>query len=251
MELQMDVARLMGRVVGTVAVLLLMAQQAITAAHAEVQQKIGTFAGMQITYRVILPNNYDPGKAYPTILQFAGGPQTLQIVERSLEADWRANAEQRGYVVVSPAATDGQLYFEGGARIFPAFIDHILRNYRVAGGKLHITGQSNGGLSAFHIASLFPQYFISVTGAPGLLSISSSEKLAALKPLCIYMHVGDQDTSWRQSMQLQYSLLKERGVHVEFTVEKDQPHRLDVTKANLANRLFDELEASTHGCAKS
>ncbi len=244
----MSVGRLLMRIAGPLTVLLLVAPNIIVTAHAEVQQKIGTFAGLQITYRVILPSNYDRGKAYPTILQFAGGPQTLQIVERSLEADWRQNAEQRGYIVVSPAATDGQLYFEGGARIFPAFIDHILRNYKVAGGKLHITGQSNGGLSAFHIAALFPQYFFSVTGAPGLLSISSSEKLAALKPLCIYMHVGDQDESWRQSMQLQYTLLKERGAHVEFTVEKDQPHRLDFTKANLANRIFDELERARNGC---
>lgn len=221
---------------------------AMMPASAEVQQKIGTFAGMQVTYRVILPNHYDAAKAYPTVLHFAGGPQTLQIVERSLDTDWRANAEQRGYIVVSPAATDGRLYFEEGARIFPAFIDMILKSYKVAGGKLHVTGHSNGGLSAYHIAAMYPQYFISVTGYPGLLNISPAERLAALKPLCLYMHVGEQDTSWLRSMQGQYNLLKERGADIQFTIEPGQGHRLDVTKDNLANRLIAELERARNVC---
>jgi poly(3-hydroxybutyrate) depolymerase len=182
------------------------------------------------------------------VLHFAGGPQTLEIVERSLEADWRANAEQRGYIVVSPAATDGRLYFEEGARIFPAFIDHILKSYRVAGGKLHATGHSNGGLSAYHIAALYPQYFVSVTGYPGQLNISPSDRLAALARLCLYMHVGEQDTSWLRSMQGQYSLLKERGANIQFTIEKGQGHRLDVRKDNLADRLMTELERASNGC---
>jgi hypothetical protein len=31
-------------------------------------------------------------------------------------------------------------------------------------------------------------------------------------------------------------------------VEKNQAHRLDTQLDNLANRIFDELEASTRGC---
>jgi len=219
-----------------------------TPAQAEVQQKIGTFAGMQVTYRVILPNNYDATKAYPTILHFAGGGQTLQIVERSTETDWRATAEQRGYIVISPAAPDGRLFFEEGARIFPAFLDQILRSYKVEGGKLHVTGHSNGGLSAFHIASLFPQYFVSVTGYPGLLNISPSERLAALQRLCLYMHVGEQDPSWLRSMQGQYTLLKQRGANIRFTIEKGQGHRLDVNKDNLLGRLVGGIERARAGC---
>lgn len=218
------------------------------AAHAEVQQKVGTFAGLNVTYRVILPDNYDENRAYPTVLHFAGGSQNLDIVERSTETDWRENAEQRGYIVISPASPNGELYFEGADRIFPSFIDHILKNYKVAGGKLHITGHSNGGLSAFHIASLFPQYFVSVTGYPGLLSPAREPQLAALKPLCIYMHVGDGDPGWLSGMQSQYQSLRGRGYKIQFQIEKGHVHRLDTKRDNLANRLFDELEAAVKGC---
>lgn len=218
-------------------------------AQAEVQQKIGTFAGMQVTYRVILPNNFDATKAYPTILHFAGGGQTLQIVERSTETDWRVTAEQQGYIVISPVAPDGHLFFEAGARIFPAFIDEILKSYKVAGGKLHATGHSNGGLSAFHVASLFPQYFISVTGYPGLLDNAPSERLAALQPLCLYMHVGEQDLSWLRAMQGEYALMKQRGANIQFAIEKGQGHRLDVNRDNLLKRLVAEIERARNGCA--
>lgn len=221
---------------------------AFAPAQGEVQQKIGTFAGMQVTYRVILPNNYDATKAYPTILHFAGGGQTLEIVERSTESDWRATAEQKGYIVISPAAPDGRLFFEEGARIFPAFIDQILKSYKVAGGKLHVTGHSNGGLSAFHVASLFPQYFISVTGYPGLLDSAPAQRLAALQSLCLYMHVGEQDTSWLQAMEAQSALLKQRGANIRFAIEKGQGHRLDVTRDNLLNRLVAEIERARNGC---
>lgn len=220
----------------------------LAAAHAEVQQKIGTFGGMQVTYRVILPNHYDAAKAYPAILHFAGGGQTLQIVERSTETDWRATAEQKGYIVISPAAPDGRLFFEEGARIFPSFIDLILKSYKVAGGKLHVTGHSNGGLSAFHVASLFPQYFLSVTGYPGLLDGGSPEKLAALKSLCLYMFVGEQDTSWLRAMQAQYNQMQERGANIRFAIEKGQSHRLDVTRDNLRDRLVAGIERARNGC---
>jgi poly(3-hydroxybutyrate) depolymerase len=229
---------------------LLMAVMAllVAPAQAEVQQKIGTFAGMQVTYRVILPNNYDATKAYPTILHFAGGGQTVQIVARSTETDWRATAERQGYIVISPAAPEGRLFFEEGARIFPAFIDQILKSYRVAGGKLHVTGHSNGGLSAFHVASLFPQYFISVTGYPGLLDNAPAARLAALQPLCLYMHVGEQDTSWLRAMQAEYALMRQRGANIRFAVEKGQGHRLDVTRDNLLNRLVAGIERARNGC---
>ncbi|MEQ1580936.1 MAG: hypothetical protein ABL964_10115 [Steroidobacteraceae bacterium] len=230
------------------ALLIAISALVITSAHAEVQQKVGTFTGMQVTYRVILPNNYDATKAYPTILHFAGGGQTLEIVERSTDTDWRATAEQKGYIVISPAAPDGRLFFEEGARIFPAFIDQILKSYKVAGGKLHVTGHSNGGLSAFHVASLFPQYFISVTGYPGLLDSAPAERLAALQSLCLYMHVGEQDASWLRAMQAQYTLIKQRGANIRFAVEKGQGHRLDVTRDNLLNRLVAEIERARNGC---
>src|SRR5215831_11430254 len=82
-------------------------------ASAEVLEKTATFAGLRVTYKVVQPTGYDPAKTYPLVLVFTGGPQTLQIATGTVEADWRAEAERRGYIVVAPASPNGELFFEG------------------------------------------------------------------------------------------------------------------------------------------
>ena len=86
-----------------------------------------------------------------------------------LDRNFRAEAEKRGYIVVAPAAPDGQLFFESGARIFPEFLKVILADYKIQDGKFHIAGPSNGGIAAFHVAAANPQYFLSVTAFPGYM----------------------------------------------------------------------------------
>jgi len=212
-------------------------------AHAETLGKAGRFGGITIRYKVVLPNNYDPARAYPGILAFAGGAQTLDGVNGMLERNW-SEAETRGYIVVSPAAPSNNLFFErGGDRIFPDFLDQMLREYKIEGGKFHVAGPSNGGLSAFHIASMYPQYFRSVTGFPGYLREESEAKLNALKPLCLYMHVGERDLEWQMPMQRQSDLLRENGFHVRFTIEPDQGHGIQTLAGDGARRLFEQMES--------
>jgi poly(3-hydroxybutyrate) depolymerase len=227
---------------------LLLASCLINSAFAEVSENTLEFGGLDLRFRVILPDNFDPAQRYPTVLQFPGGSQSWNIVVGSTDADWREKAEQDGYIVISPSAPNGQLFFQAGDRVFPEFIEYILATYPVLDNKLHVTGISNGGLSAFHVASLYPEYFISVTGYPGLLNRASSERLEALRPLCIYMHVGDRDASWLSAMQNQYENLRSDGFNISFNIESDQNHVLDVRKDNLSARLFAELDRARTGC---
>ena len=57
--------------------------------------------------------------------------------------------------------------FQEDGEIDPASV--AIWAYKVQGGKMHVAGHSNGGLSAFHVASKYPNYFATVTGYPGLL----------------------------------------------------------------------------------
>ena len=216
---------------------------AIAPAAASTVEKQGTFNGLTVHYKVVLPDRYDPARAYPTILAFPPGGQDMRTVDNRLEANWRAEAERRGYVVVSPAAPDGNLFFEEGSRAFPAFIEQIFKDYKVQGGKLIVAGASNGGLSAFYIASKYPKYVRTLIGYPGLLEETTPEAVAALKPMCIYMHVGGDDTGWRTEMQSQAAELKRDGLNVTFTVEPGQPHMIRTLAGDGAKRLFDEIEA--------
>ncbi len=211
-------------------------------ASADIVEKQGTFAGLKVTYKVVLPKAYDAARSYPMVLVFTGGPQTLQILTTTLEVDWQAEAEKRGYIVVSPASPNGELFFEGADKIFPSFIDEMLKIYKVR-GKIHLAGHSNGGLSAFHIAAKYPQYFSTLTGYPGLLDGPDLEKIAVLKPMCLFMHVGERDPGWRGAMEDQAAAMKKDGYRIQITVEKNQIHRIKAPEVNLSPRLMDEIES--------
>ena len=214
-------------------------------ATADMIEKTGTFGGLRLTYKVVLPNGYDPAKTYPAVLVFTGGPQLLRMAEGTLNTDWRQEAERRGYILISPATPDGSLFFQAADRVFPSFLDQILKDYRVRNGKLHVAGHSNGGLSAFHVAARYPKYFSTLTGYPGLLDGGDRSRAEALKPLCIFMHVGDMDAGWRGEMLRQSQELARAGYRITFTVEKNQVHRLKAPELNLSARMFDEIE----GCS--
>src|SRR6202047_5283036 len=74
--------------------------------RAEVVEKTKEVGGTTVHYKAVLPNGYDPAKAYPAILAMGGGPQNMNTVDGILERNFRAEAEKRGYIVVAPAAPE-------------------------------------------------------------------------------------------------------------------------------------------------
>jgi predicted esterase len=217
---------------------------------AEVLDKVKEIAGTKVEYKVVLPAGYDPAKAYPAILAFPGGPQTMDMVEGTTQRNWRAQAESLGYIVIVPAAPNEQLFFEEGARVFPEFIVKLLADYKVLDNKFHIAGVSNGGLSAFHIAASYPQYFLSVTGLPGYLPDATPQRMRALAKMCIYMYAGEMDKGWLHSEQEQAAQFRKQGFVVEFSEEKGQGHVMRTLEGQGAVRLFKQFEQARKGCAK-
>jgi len=220
-------------------------------ARAELLEKTKKVGSTTVHYKVVLPNTYDAAKAYPAILVLGGGPQTMNTVDSTLNRNFRAEAEKRGYIVVAPAAPDDQLFFEDGARIFPEFLKLILADYKVQNNKFHIAGPSNGGIAAFHVAAANPQYFLSVTAFPGYMWQPSQAKLQAISKMCVFMYVGELDEyMWHGEMQKEAEFLRSKGTVARYTVEKGQPHRLDTLAGANATRLFDGFEETQKGCSK-
>ncbi len=219
--------------------------------QAEVIEKTKTVGGTTVHYKTVLPNGYDPTKAYPAILAFGGGPQTMNTVDGILNRNFRAEAEKRGYIVVAPAAPDDQLFFEEGDRIFPEFLKMILADYKIRDNKFHIAGVSNGGIAALHIAAENPQYFLSVTAFPGYMWKPSAAKLQAISKMCVFMYVGELDPyMWHSEMKKEAETLRSNGTVAHYSVEKGQPHRLDTLAGANAGRLFDGFEETEKGCTK-
>ncbi|HEV3334306.1 MAG TPA: hypothetical protein VG096_25140 [Bryobacteraceae bacterium] len=226
---------------------LLLASQSISA---KVIDQNTTISGMTLYYKVVLPKDYDPDKAYPAVLAFPPGSQDMQMVMVTLMQNWAGEAQRRGYIVVIPAAPTGRLFTQEGGRVFPKFIDQLLGEYKIRDNKFYIAGMSNGGLSAFHIAASFPQYFWSVTGFPGYLPDATPQRVAALEKMCVNMHVGELDSGWRQAMEEEAALFRSKGMTVRMTVEKGQSHVISTLTGEGASRLFEEIEEARQGCGK-
>lgn len=226
--------------VASIAVSMLLRSQA---AFAKVIDETANLAGMPLHYKVVLPKDYAPEKTYPAVLAFPPGAQTMDMVFTTLARNWAPEAQRRGYIVVIPAAPAGRLFTDDGARVFPALLDKLLGDYKVRDRKFYIAGMSNGGLSAFHIAASYPQYFFGVTGFPGYLPDATPERAKALAGLCINMHVGELDTGWRKAMEAQAAEFRARGFMVNLTVEKGQSHVIGTLTGEGSARLFQEIEA--------
>jgi predicted peptidase len=193
-------------------------------ADASVADKTAVIGGTTVHYKVVLPDRFDPMKAYPAVLAFPPGGQDMDMVDATLDGNYRREAERRGYIVIEPAAPNGTLFFEGGERIFPAFLTKLLADYKITDNKFNVAGNSNGGLSAFLIASRYPRYFWSVTGFPGFLDDATPDGLKALGTMCIHMFAGALDSGWPEAMRAQSEKLRAAGYKVTFRIEPGQPH---------------------------
>ena len=219
--------------------------------RAEVRDLTKVVGGTTVRYKVVLPYMYDPAKAYPAVLVFGGGPQTMDTVDRTLARNFRTEAERRGYIVVAPAAPSRELFFDTGARIFPEFLTMILSDYKVEGGTFHIAGPSNGGIAAFHVAAAHPRYFASVTAFPGYMWQPTDAKLMAISKMCVFMYVGEFDEyMWHDEMNREAAFLRSRGAVARYTVEQGQPHRIDTLAGPRARRLFDGFDEARKGCSR-
>ena len=218
------------------------------APRAEIVTETMDVSGIEVTYEAVLPDGYDPQQRYPGVLAFPGGGQTLGIVESMIERNWRGEAETRGYIVVSPAAPPDGLFFQGGDAVFPALLDRLLERFPVDRTRFHVAGISNGGASAFHVASSYPDYFVSVTGMPGYLPYANDAKIDALASLCIFMHVGERDQQWIETMTYQAQQLTDAGASLRFWIEPNEGHVMRSLQDAGAARLFEHFEDAAAGC---
>ena len=227
---------------------LALALSASVPGTAKVIDETATINGLTFSYKVVLPRDYDPGRAYPGILAFPPGGQGQDMVFTTLQRNWAPEAQRRGYIAVIPTAPSGRLFHEEGGRIFPGFLDRLLVDYKIRGGKFHVAGMSNGGISAFAIAAAYPRYFLSVTGFPGYLPDATPARVGALSGMCLFLHVGALDEGWRTDMEAQAALFRTKGYKVQMTVEPGEGHVIGALTGSGAARLFDEIEQP--GCGK-
>lgn len=196
--------------------------------------------GTLINYIVALPPGYQENRSYPILLALPPGRQTLRMAEAGLRRFWGIGAEKKGFVVISPAAPKGKPYYKTGAALIPGFLAAIEKIYKVQGGRFHIAGSSNGGVSAFAIARRTPKLFQSLTALAGFPEAPEDfQRLDRLGGLKITMIVGDGDLYWKEGMQKTVARLEQLGQNPYFEIIPRNGHFLPDLSGPKSGRIFD------------
>jgi len=198
--------------------------------------------GTSVTYALVLPADFDPNQSYPAILAFPPGPQTRAMVDAGLNGYWEAEARRRGFIVVSPVAPGGDLFFRGSASLVHEFLDRIDELLPIKDHRFHVAGISNGGLSAFRAALDHPDLFLSLTALPGFPPGENDlDRLANLSEMTVNMFVGEFDGGWVSRMQNTADLLTDLGHPPLFEILPGEGHVMQAIAGTGASRLFDLL----------
>lgn len=198
--------------------------------------------GREVEYVTSVPDDFAVGAVAPVLLALPPGGQTLAIARRLVAQTYAPEASRLGWVVISPAAPDGELFFNGGEAVLPGFVDWIETWVTMEGGAPHVAGVSNGGISTFRYAAGQPDRVRSIVTFPGFArSDDDRAAIAELTEVPIRMFVGENDTGWVESGRATADAAAAAGVDVELTVVADEGHILDVTADGTV--IFELLES--------
>src|SRR5262245_3447037 len=182
--------------------------------------------GGTLSYTLVLPNRYRPRRRSPVLLALPPGDQSQELVDALVDRVWSREAKRRGWIVVSPAAPPSGLLFEPGpSALLPPFIARITSAYPPEGGRVHLAGVSNGGLSAFRVAIDHPKLFSSLLGFPAAPpNLSDYERLGPIAKIPVALFVGGEDTSWLQAGRQTVTVLRHLGGRATLTVSPGEGH---------------------------
>ncbi len=187
----------------------------------------------KLFYALVLPNGYDPEKAYPVLIALPPGAQTREMVQAGLSMYWETEARQRGWVVVSPQGPNDELFRTGDDSVMPVLFEDVLKHINVEGHRFHLAGVSNGGRAAFRIATQHPRDILSVTVLPGAPPEEEDwANLAALKDIDVTMFVGSRDRTWLRQTEKAAEELRLLGIEPDVRVIEGE-HVVPVDPAEL------------------
>ena len=198
----------------------------------------------QLDYWLLLPENFDSTKTYPALLTFPPGTQSLDQVAWAINSYYIRQSIQRNWLVISPAAPDEIKFFEGAEQYVPLLLNEIEENYHIEENKYHLAGISNGGISAFRVGTLYPDYFLSLTVFPGVPTDTDKKRLHNLRQIPVTMYVGASDAAdWITQTEQTVHLLDSIGTAVDYKKWENNGHVItSLTPTDLFD-LFDSYRA--------
>lgn len=175
---------------------------------------------------MLVPDGGDR-ETYPVLLALPPGPQAAGQVEWAWSNYYRDAGLKRGWVVVCPVGPGGKTFPEAARPYLLELLAEVAKTYPPEGSKFHVSGVSNGGLSAFRIALLRPDLFHSIAVLPGWPLREDLADLGRIAQIPIRMWAGENERpSWLDLMRQTEVLVRDAGGDVELIVLPGEGHTL-------------------------
>jgi poly(3-hydroxybutyrate) depolymerase len=146
-------------------------------------------------YRVFVPAGYDGSKSYPLVVALHGmGGDENSIFESYPPGGpsvVKAQAEQRGYLVVCPKGRGtADMYLAKAEQDVLDVLAEMRRVYKVDGQRIYLTGHSMGGYGTWSLSQAHPDLFAALAPISGGGNTAGMVKIAAIPQ---YVTHGDND----------------------------------------------------------
>lgn len=209
---------------------------------------VGLSDGRPLDVTVITPPGWQAGTTTPAVLALPPGDQSAAMVEAVTGRYFGDSTAAAGWVVVSPAApalvesSDEGRFFYQDPEPLTELLDLLDGAVVPEGGRWHVAGPSNGGLSAFRFAADHPERVASLMGLPGYPASSASRTAdTALIDIPVVLYVGGDDPSWQQPMEAFVASFREAGGDVSLTVRPGQSHVIGDLSADELLEVLERL----------
>lgn len=184
-----------------------------------------------IKYQAFLPKKIDPDKI---LLHIPMAGQTDYWVRFGMDL-WEKDFKRNGWLVISPSAPDDRLFFRGSEVYIPEFLEKIEKKYSIKQKKWHLFGVSNGAISSFRIATLYPYKFRTLTSIAGLAHERNQKRFSELEHISVAMFIGSLDHSFYDGAILTYQALEKHQIESKIHTLKNKGHKIAL------DLKFDEI----------
>lgn len=157
------------------------------------------------------------------LLAIPPGDQSTEMVHEAYDA-WMPHLVKKGWVIACPVAPKGKLFFQGSERLIPGLLDELQKRFKPHMQKVHLLGISNGGISAFRLATLNSSIFHSITVIPGWPKPADITRIGNIRNIPVHFIVGADDEWWLEKARKTDRRLKKLGCRSSLTVIPNGDH---------------------------
>ena len=184
-------------------------------------------------YSLYVPEDYAPGTALPVIVALVGGIGTNNA---NFAAIWAEHSDG-DFIILAPSTggTKQGIWWNSGKYNVIAAIEETVSRYNVDTDRIYITGHSNGGIGAWHIAARFPDIFAGLApnaghaGGEGLKSLDNAVLENLIHVPTLVQHGARDPVIPLKNAEASVARMKEFGCDVEMITYPNLSHRLKKT----------------------